>query len=221
MKLNRRYIRSIRENRSFYISSTVLTVVTLLLYFLFNIAGNAILNFSVDFYERNKIEDAHFTTYMEIPKEKLSELEDTYDVTLEEQRMIGTLSALGYKKGRLMLHYAGFAAIPGVVGGILTAVISMAAAQPLSEMGLQDYEPMRVTGRLNPFDAVLGVFLGCFIMLLGQGFFDSIDHMGNTADSNPYLNFKDKDAWRAGNNAADIVRTRRIFKKEKCKIQGR
>lgn len=498
MKLNRRYIRSIRENRSFYISSTVLTVVTLLLYFLFNIAGNAILNFSVDFYERNKIEDAHFTTYMEIPKEKLSELEDTYDVTLEEQRyinietngvtarvfgrtqtvdlyeitqgkdvaaddeivlsegyavensikiggdmkigdkeytvagfmqrpdylymleseddsyknistfylcymtdrefeslgdtgcqylvryhkdsdvmgfrkavhewyymrsysaaeenpritmveqqaqmfivmayvllcilplvavvlisiiisrkvkseqrMIGTLSALGYKKGRLMLHYAGFAAIPGVVGGILTAVISMAAAQPLSEMGLQDYEPMRVTGRLNPFDAVLGVviptilyviaallsvrkllkkdtvlllsgnadggkkkgkrmligrkisfrtkfalrsllgnpmrsfvvllgvFLGCFIMLLGQGFFDSIDHMGNTAaeemgsyehqyvlnemltenfyggeamlvsavedadgsrlsvigtaDSNPYLNFKDKD----------------------------
>lgn len=28
---------------------------------------------------------------------------------------------------------------------------------------------------------LLGVFLGCFIMLLGQGFFDSIDHMGNTA----------------------------------------
>ncbi len=440
MKLNRRYMRSIRENRSFYLSSTVLTVVTLLLYFLFNIAGNAILNFSVDFYERNKIEDAHFTTYMEIPKEKLSELEDTYDVTLEEQRyinietngvtarifartqnidlyeitqgedvaaddeivlsegyavennieigssmkigskeytvagfmqrpdylymleseddsyknistfylcymtdrefesfgdtgcqylvrchedsdiagfrkavhekyymrsytaaeenprinmveqqaqmfivmayvllcilpliavvlisiiisrkvkseqrMIGTLSALGYKKGRLMLHYAGFAAIPGLVGGVLTAVISMVAAQPMSEMGLQDYEPMHITGRLNPLDAVLGiviptvlyvlaallsvrrllkkdtvmllngnadggkkrgkrmlagkkisfrikfalrsllgnpmrsfvvllgVFLGCFIMLLGQGFFDSIDHMGNTA----------------------------------------
>lgn len=440
MKLNRRYIRSIRENRSFYISSTVLTVVTLLLYFLFNIAGNAILNFSVDFYERNKIEDAHFDTYMEIPEEELRELADTYDVTLEEQRyinietngvtarifdrtrnvdlyeitqgkdvadddeivlsegyavensikiggkikigdkeytvagfmqrpdylymleseddsyknistfylcymtdrefealgdtgcqylvryhqasdvmefrkavheryymrsysvakenpritmveqqaqmfivmayvllcilplvavvlisiiisrkvkseqrMIGTLSALGYKKGRLMLHYAGFAAIPGLVGGILTAVIFMAAAQPLSEMGLQDYEPMRVTGHLKLPDAVLGivlptilyvaaaflsvckllkkdtvlllsgsadggkkkgqrmltgrkisfrtkfalrsllgnpmrsfvvllgVFLGCFIMLLGQGFFDSIDHMGNTA----------------------------------------
>lgn len=440
MKLNRRYTRSIRENRSFYISSTVLTVVTLLLYFLFNIAGNAILDFSVDFYERNKIEDAHFTTYMEIPDEELRELADTYHVTLEEQRyinienddvtarifgrtqnidlyeitqgkdvadddeivisegyavenninigssmkigdkeytvagfmqrpdylymleseddsyknvstfylcymtdsefeslgdtgfqylarygqdsdvaefrktvheryymrsytaaeenpritmveqqaqmfivmsyvllcilplvavvlisiiisrkvkseqrMIGTLSALGYKKRQLMLHYAGFAAIPGLVGGILTAVISVAAAQPLSEMGLQDYEPMRVTGHLNMLDAVLGiviptvlyvlaallsvrkllkkdtvlllngnadggkkkgkrifagkkvsfrtkfairsllgnpmrsfvvllgVFLGCFIMLLGQGFFDSIDHMGNTA----------------------------------------
>ena len=440
MKLNRRYTRSIRENRSFYLSSTVLTVVTLLLYFLFNIAGNAILDFSVDFYERNKNEDAHFTTYMEIPDEELWELAGTYHVTLEEQRyinietdditarifgrtknidlyevtqgkdvanddeivisegyavensikigasmkigdkeytvagfmqrpdylymleseddsyknvstfylcymtdrefeclgdtgcqylvrygqdsdvvefrkavheryymrsysaaeenpritmveqqaqmfivmayvllcilplvavvlisiiisrkvkseqrMIGTLSALGYKKRQLMLHYAGFAAIPGLAGGILTVVISVAAAQPLSEMGLQDYEPMRVTGNLNPIDAVLGVviptvlyvlaallsvrkllkkdtvlllngdaeigkkkgkrmlagkkisfrtkfalrsllgnpmrsfvvllgvFLGCFIMLLGQAFFDSIDYMGDTA----------------------------------------
>ncbi len=498
MKLNRRYLRSIKENRSFYFASTVLTVVTLLLYFLFNIAGNAILTFSEDFYERNKREDAHFSTYMEIPQEELTELAETYGVTLEkqryinietdsvtarifdrtqavdlyevtqgkdvtddgqivlsegyavendvqvgdrmkiggkeytvagfmqrpdylymleseddsyknvstfylcymtdrefealgdtgcqylvryhpdsdvsdfrksvheryymrsysaaeenpritmveqqaqmfiamayvllcilplvavalisiiisrkvksEQRMIGTLSALGYKKGKLMLHYAGFAAVPGLVGGILTAVISMAAAQPMSEMGLQDYEPMRVTGHLNPLNAslgvviptllyvasallsvrkllkkdtvlllngnaddgkkkgkrmlagrkisfrtkyacrsllgnpmrsivvLLGVFLGCFIMLLGQGFFDSIDHMGNaaaeemgsfehqyvlnemltenpyggeamlvssvedadgsrlsvigTADSNPYLNFRDKD----------------------------
>ena len=440
MRLNRRYIRSIKENRSFYISSTVLTVVTLLLYFLFNIAGNAILNFSGDFYEKNRIEDAHFTTYMEIPAGELQKLADTYDVALEEQqylnietggvtarifsrtrtvdlyeitqgkdvaeddeivisegyaaennikigssmkigtkeyavagfmqrpdylymleneedsyknistfylcymtdrefaslgdtgcqylvryhqdsdaagfreavhekyymrsysaaednsritmveqqaqmflvmayvllcilplvavvlisiiisrkvkseqRMIGTLSALGYKKRQLMMHYAGFAAIPGLAGGILTAVISAVAAQPFSEMGLQDYEPMHVTGHLNLPDAVfgvavptvlyviaallsvrkllkkdtvlllngnadggkkrgrrilagkkvsvgtkfavrsllgnpmrsfvvlLGVFLGCFIMLLGQGFFGSIDHMGSTA----------------------------------------
>ena len=88
MKLNKRYIRSIKENRSFYLSSTVLTVVTLLLYFLFNIAGNAILTFSADFYERNKIEDAHFSTYMKIPEEELSELADVYGVTLEEQRYI-------------------------------------------------------------------------------------------------------------------------------------
>lgn len=88
MKLNRRYTRSIKENSSFYLSSTVLTVVTLLLYFLFNIAGNAILNFSVDFYEQNNIEDAHFSTYMEIPQEEISELEDAYDVTMEAQRYI-------------------------------------------------------------------------------------------------------------------------------------
>ncbi len=171
----------------------------------------------------------------------------------QEQRMIGTLSALGYKKGRLMGHYAGFAVLPGLAGGILTAVISALTAQPLSEVGLQDYEPMRVVGHLKPLDAalgvaiptvmyalaallsvrrllrqntvlllngnagggkkrlkrmlagrklsfrtkfalrsllgnparsfvvLLGVFLGCLIMLLGLGLFDSIGHMSSVA----------------------------------------
>ena len=88
MKLNRRYTRNIRENLSFYIASTILTIVTLLLYFLFNIAGNAILDFSEDFYERNQVEDAHFTTYMAIPEEELAKLSDTYHVTTEAQRYI-------------------------------------------------------------------------------------------------------------------------------------
>lgn len=439
MKLNKRYTRSIRENASFYVSSTVLTVVTLLLFFLFNIAGNAILDFGEEFFARNNREDAHFSTYLPIPEEKIAELEKDYAVTLEaqkyinidtdgvtarvfgrtektdlyeitvgkdvssddeiiisegyaaandvavgnsmkiagrsytvsgffqrpdylymleneddsyknittfylcymtddafealgdtgvlylvqysddsdvtgfrravhedyfmrsyssaednnrilmvnqqaelfivmaylllcilplitvvlisiiisrkvksEQRMLGTLSALGYTKRRLMWHYAGFAAIPGILGGILTAVFSLIFAQPVSEMGLQDYEPMRVTGHLNPLDAalgiliptvlyilaallsvrrllkkdtvlllagnadggkkrsrrlladkripfqkkfavrsllgnpgrsfvvLLGVFLGCFIMLLSQAFFDSINYMGKT-----------------------------------------
>ncbi len=440
MKLNRRYVRNVRENLSFYLSASVLTVVTLLLYFLFNIAGNAILEFGEDFFSRNLLEDAHFSTYLPISDEAIAELEAEYGLTLEaqhyinvetdgvtarvfertqrvdlyeitvgsdvmnneelvisegyavangvsvgdsiriggayytvvgffqrpdylymleseedsyknissfylcymtdaafealraegvqylvrygdgsdvtgfrqavhaqyymraysaavenprismvdeqarmflvmsyvllcilplvavalvsiiisrkvksEQRMLGTLSAMGYRKGQLMRHYAGFAALPGLAGGILTAVISAAAAQPLGEMGLADYEPMRVVGHLRPLDAVLGiavptlmyvlaallsvrrllkkdtvlllngsadagknrrkrlfvgkkmsfrkkfalrsllgnparsfvvllgVFLGCFIILLGQAFFDSIEHMGNTA----------------------------------------
>lgn len=345
MKLNRRYIRNIRESRSFYVSSTVLTVTALLMFFLFNIAGNAILDFSKVFFEKNKIEDADFTTYIPISDEDISELERKYDLTLEnqqyinietdgitarvfkrtekvdlyeitagedvkndneiiisegfavnmnialgdsmkigeksykitgffqrpdylymlqneedsyknittfylaymtdsefdrlgetlsrylvrynsgndasfrkavndkyymqsytakkdnprilmvdtqaemfvvmsyvilvvlpliavalvsiiisrkvrnEQKMIGTLSALGYKKSQLMLHYAGFAAIPGIVGGVLTAVISAVAAQPYSELGLSDYEPMHVTGHLDPFNAVLGIVI--------------------------------------------------------------
>ncbi len=440
MKLNRRYTRNIRENLSFYISAAVLTIVTLLLYFLFSIAGNAILDFGEEFFARNKLEDAHFSTYLPISDEKMAELENEYGLTLEaqryinletdgvtarvfertesvdlyevtvgrdldaddeivmsegyavangisvgdsvkiggkdykivgfmqrpdylymleneddsyknistfylcymsdaafedlnaagvqylvrygedsdvmgfrqavheqyymrsyssagenpritmvdqqaqmfivmayvllcilplvavalisiiisrkvksEQRMIGTLSAMGYTKGQLMCHYAGFAVLPGLVGGILTAVIAAIVAQPLSEMGLADYEPMRIVGHLNPRDAVLGVviptamyvlaallsvrklltkdtvlllngnadggkkklkrifagrkmsfrtkfafrsllgnparsfvvllgvFLGCLIMLLGQAFFDSINHVGDTA----------------------------------------
>ena len=88
MRLNRRYARNIRENLSFYISATVLTVVTLLLYFLFNIAGNAIRDFGSEFFERNKVEDAHFSTYMLISSEEISELEEEYHLTLEPQRYI-------------------------------------------------------------------------------------------------------------------------------------
>lgn len=345
MKLNRRYTRNIRENLSFYIASTVLTVVTLFLYFMFAIAGNAILNFGTDFFASQKVEDANFTTYTPIPDEEITKLEEKYDLTLEaqkyvnietddttarvfhktddidlykvtvgsdaknsgeiiisegyavnndvqindtmkigdkdytvtgffqrpdylymlqnpsdsyknittfylaymtdedfenlgntncqylvrynkdnqsdfrkyvhenyymheytpasenmritmvsdqaemfilmayvilcvlpliavalvsiiisrkvksEQKMIGTLSALGYKKGQLMRHYAGFAAIPGLLGGIVTTILSAIFAQPYSELGLQDYEPMRIIGRLNPIDAVLGIIV--------------------------------------------------------------
>lgn len=345
MKLNRRYTRNIRENLSFYIASTVLTVVTIFLYFMFAIAGNAILNFGTDFFASQKVEDANFTTYTPIPDEEITKLEEKYDLTLEaqkyvnietddttarvfhktddidlykvtvgsdaknsgeiiisegyavnndvqindtmkigdkdytvtgffqrpdylymlqnpsdsyknittfylaymtdddfenlgntncqylvrynkdnqsdfrkyvhenyymheytpasenmritmvsdqaemfilmayvilcvlpliavalvsiiisrkvksEQKMIGTLSALGYKKGQLMRHYAGFAAIPGLLGGIVTTILSAIFAQPYSELGLQDYEPMRIIGRLNPIDAVLGIIV--------------------------------------------------------------
>ncbi|MDD2960338.1 MAG: FtsX-like permease family protein [Lachnospiraceae bacterium] len=345
MKLNKRYVRGIRDNLSFYIAASVLTMVTLVLFFLFNIAGNAILNFSEDFFPAHKLEDAHFSTYMPIPDEEIDKLAEEYNLTLEaqryvnietdgvtvrvferteqvdlyeitagedasanneiiisegyaqnkgvemgnslkigdksytvtgcfqrpdylymlentddsyknittfylaymtdeafaklgetscqylviyhednstafrkavhesyymqhyssaeenlritmvdtqaqmfvimayiilcvlpliavalvciiigrkiksEQKLIGTLSALGYKKGILMRHYAGFAAIPGVAGGILCAAAAYLFAQPYSELGLQDYEPMRVTGSLKPFDALLGILV--------------------------------------------------------------
>lgn len=76
-----------------------------------------------------------------------------------EQKLIGTLSALGYKKGQLMRHYAGFAALPGLLGGVLTAVISAICAQPYGELGLQDYEPMRIHCTMNPIATVLGIVI--------------------------------------------------------------
>ena len=42
MTLNKRYLRNIKENLSFYIASSVLTVVALLLFYLFYIAGSGI-----------------------------------------------------------------------------------------------------------------------------------------------------------------------------------
>lgn len=345
MKLNKRYFRSIKSNLSFYVSSTVLTIMTLFLFFMMNIAGKSIWEFGDNFFETQNVEDADFTTYLTITEDEIKELEKEYAVSLEpqyygnietdgvtarvfkktseinlysitegkdveendeiiisegyavynkvsigdslmignkaytvtgffqrpdylymlqnesdsyknvttfflayvtdeefenlgcenclyfvcyeddnqnefrkainekyhmrtyisanenmridmvkmqaemfiimsyiiliimplivvvlvsivinrkvksEQKMMGTLTALGYKKSKLMFHYAGFAMIPGLFGGVFAAFFTTIFAQPFGELGLQDYEPMRIECHLEPIAAILGVVI--------------------------------------------------------------
>lgn len=352
MKLRRRYVRNIRQNLSFYIASTVLTMTALFLFFLFHIAGNAILDFADEFFEKQKLEDAHFKTYIPIPESDIEDMEEEYGITLEaqsyinidtdgttarvfqktrkvdlydvtegvdadgkgevilsegfavnmeisigdqirigeegytvtgffqrpdylymleneddsyknistfflaympeedfaelgetncqylvryngnedtdfrravndkyqmhsytvaeenqrivmvrsqaemflimswmllcilplvavaliciiisrkvktEQQMIGTLSAMGYTRAQLARHYAGFAAIPGISGGVLTSVVTAAVAQPYGELGLTDYEPMRISCSLSWYAAVLGIVIPTVMYVL-------------------------------------------------------
>lgn len=345
MKLNKRYSRSIRENLSFYVSATILTITTLCLYFIMNMAGVGVNDFGNRFFESQRVEDANFSTYMPISETEAKKLEEKYDIELDiqsyihlehegttarlfkkperidlyqvtvgedvknrdevvisegyavenkvqigdfitmgdkkykvtgffqrpdylymirneddayknvttfylayvvdeefdslgpanvnylvrynkdnekdfrkyvndtyfmrdyhasgenmriymvtmqadlfiimsylilaimplfavvlvsiiisrkvksEQKMIGTLTALGYRKGQLMCHYAGFAMIPGLLGGIIGIIISTVFAQKFGELGLQDYEPMRIECHMDPFVAVLGIIV--------------------------------------------------------------
>ena len=350
--MRRRYVRNIRQNLSFYIASTVLTMAALFLFFLFHIAGNAILDFADEFFEKQKLEDAHFKTYIPIPESDIEDMEEEYGITLEaqsyinidtdgttarvfqktrkvdlydvtegvdadgkggvilsegfavnmdisigdqirigeedytvtgffqrpdylymleneddsyknistfflaympeedfaelgetncqylvryngnedtdfrravndkyqmhsytaaeenqrivmvrsqaemflimswmllcilplvavaliciiisrkvktEQQMIGTLSAMGYTRAQLARHYAGFAAIPGIIGGVLTSVVTAAVAQPYGELGLTDYEPMRISCSLSWYAAVLGIVIPTVMYVL-------------------------------------------------------
>ena len=345
MKLNKRYARSFKSNMSFYVSSTVLTITTLFLFFMMNLGGHGILDFGEKFFSEHHREDANFSTYLQISDERVAELEEKYDVVLEpqwftnidtdgitsrvfkkshkinlyevtvgsdvssdneivisegyavandievgdtitvgdkdynivgfmqrpdylymlqnesdayknvttfflaymtdaeydrissgncfysvqynkensvdfrkevndsfylrsystasdnfriemvdmqaemfisisyiilvvmpaivvilvsiiisrkvksEQKMIGTLSAMGYTKGQLMCHYAGFAVVPGVLGGIFSEVFALIFAQPFGEMCLQVYEPMRIECHIDPMAAVLAVIV--------------------------------------------------------------
>ena len=345
MKLNKRYFRSIKSNVSFYVSATILTIMTLFLYFTMNIAGNAIWEFGDEFFATQNVEDANFTTYLPISDEEIKVLEDKYSLNLEmqsysnietdgvtarvfkktkeinlysvtegrdikendeviisegyavfnnvalgdkieignrkytvtgffqrpdylymlqneddsyknvttfflayvtdeefdkiestnclyyvcydednqidfrkeinekyymrtyisaeenmridmvkmqaemfivmsylilaimplvvvvlvsivinrkvksEQKLIGTLTALGYTKSKLMLHYAGFAMIPGVFGGIFAAIFTWIFAQPFGEICLADYEPMRIECHLEPMAVILGIII--------------------------------------------------------------
>ena len=85
MTLNRRYMRNIRENLAFYIAAIVLTIVSLLMFFLFYIAGTGIMNYGDAFFERNNVEDATFTTYQEIPDDEIENIEKKYNVTFEKE----------------------------------------------------------------------------------------------------------------------------------------
>ncbi len=88
MKINRRYARNIKENLSFYVASTVLTIVSIFLFFVMNIAGSGIYDFGKEFFEEHNVEDASFTTYNPIPDEDLTALEKEFNVELEAQYYI-------------------------------------------------------------------------------------------------------------------------------------
>ncbi len=86
--LNKRYRRGIKASLAFYISASVLTLVTLLLFYLFYIGGTGILEFSETFFADNNLEDAHFTTYKVISDEEIAALESEFNLTLEAQKSI-------------------------------------------------------------------------------------------------------------------------------------
>lgn len=88
MTLNRRYLRNVKENLSFYIAAIVLTVVALLLFYLFYIAGTGIKGYGDKFFDDNNLEDATFTTYIEIPDNEISSIENKYNVTFEKEHFI-------------------------------------------------------------------------------------------------------------------------------------
>lgn len=352
MRMNRRYIRNIKENLSFYVASTVLTIVSVFLFFIMNIAGNGILDFGEEFFGEHNVEDASFTTYQPISDKDLALLEKEFDVELEaqyyvnieeedyttrvlsrnkkiniaeitagsdittddeillsegfavkrgleigddfrvngtvyricgffqrpdylymleelddnykndtsfllaylseaeferlsagncqymvvfhkdnrqefrtrvydeymtreyvsaqenlrisfveeqaqiflicswiilvivpfitvalisiiikrkvkdEQKMIGTLSALGYKKSMLVMHYVIMGMIPGLLGGILSVAATSVAAQPYGELGLSDYEPLHIEFHVSPFAAVAAILIPTLLYAL-------------------------------------------------------
>lgn len=83
-----------------------------------------------------------------------------------EQKMIGTLTALGYGKGQLMRHYSGFAMLPGLFGGLVSVILATIFAQPFGEVGLADYEPMPIVCRMNPVAAVLALVVPTVMYVL-------------------------------------------------------
>ena len=88
MVLRKRYRRDIRHNLSLYVSAAFITVLSLMLFYLYDICGNGILNYANNIFESQKVEDANFSTYIDIPEEELEMYEKQYDLELEKQEYL-------------------------------------------------------------------------------------------------------------------------------------
>ena len=83
-----------------------------------------------------------------------------------EQKIIGTLSALGYKRSALMLHYSLLAVIPGFIGGLLMTATAAGLAQWFGGLGLADYEPMQPEFNLPVSIALAGIIVPTIIYFI-------------------------------------------------------
>lgn len=85
MTLNRRYIRNIKHNLSFYICVTILTALVIVMYISVTGAYNGEGRYLDSFYKDTNVEEAQFVTANPIDEKEMGELEEKYHVQLEKQ----------------------------------------------------------------------------------------------------------------------------------------
>ena len=86
MTINKRAVRSVKKNISFYIISTILTVLISILIIAPLSTGHNMKKVINDFVEKYKTEDAEFVTYNPISEDDMKTLESDYDVIMEYSR---------------------------------------------------------------------------------------------------------------------------------------
>ena len=86
MTINKRAVRSIKKNISFYIISTILTVLICILIVAPVSTGHNMTKVIDKFVDDYKAEDAEFVTYNPISDDDMAKLENDYDVIMEYSR---------------------------------------------------------------------------------------------------------------------------------------
>ena len=86
MTINKRAVRSVKKNISFYIISTILTVLISILIIAPLSTGHNMKKVINDFVAKYKTEDAEFVTYNPISEDDMKTLESDYDVIMDYSR---------------------------------------------------------------------------------------------------------------------------------------
>lgn len=84
MIINKRYIRSIKKNIIFYISSSVLTAVAIFIFMTLFSAGVVTQNKISEFFDDNLVEDHQIMTILPISDDQLEKIESDYSVIMEK-----------------------------------------------------------------------------------------------------------------------------------------
>ena len=90
MTLNRKLLRSTGKNLSFYLTASLLTALTIMLWVgAFSVAETLKCTYT-DLFDKARLEDACFTVSNDISDDEASALENLYAVTLEKQEYRNT-----------------------------------------------------------------------------------------------------------------------------------
>ncbi len=88
MIINKRTGRNLKHNKAFFIGSTILCMLIVAFIIACTSTGSTMTNAVNEFYGECKVEDAQFITEKEIPDDKIQELEEKYDVKLEQMKYV-------------------------------------------------------------------------------------------------------------------------------------
>lgn len=84
----------------------------------------------------------------------------------QEQKLIGVLQALGYKKSRLALHYSFFGVIPGISGSLVGLVLAQILKDSIMELIFVKTEPLPVSISFTPDKLVFAILFPVIVYFL-------------------------------------------------------
>ncbi len=85
-----------------------------------------------------------------------------------DQKIIGTIEALGYSGKEVCYHYAILSVIPGIIGGILMTIIVYISSGFFGKLATGDFEVMKIDFIYPWYMAILGITIPSIIYVLAS-----------------------------------------------------
>ena len=85
-----------------------------------------------------------------------------------DQKIIGTAEALGYREKEICYHYSIMSMIPGLIGGTLMTIIVYISSKFFGKLSTGDYEVMKIDFIYPWYMAILGILIPTIIYVIAS-----------------------------------------------------